>query len=154
MRGRKRLALTAAGECRQTGVPFRELPAPPEFITAGAKRRFREVVEQLDAVGALAQTDTGVVARYAAVYDRWERAEAALAADAGLGYTRLTNRAGEPASAVATPAMAQASKCHDQLTRLESVLGLNPTERTRLPTAETTMEDDFERLVRESSGER
>ena len=154
MRGRKRLALTAAGECRQTGVPFRELPAPPAFLTAGAKRRFREVVEQLDAVGALAVTDAGVVARYAAVFDRWEQAEAALSASGGLGYMRLTNRAGEPASAVATPAMAQVSKCHDQLTKLESVLGLNPTERTRLPTAETTMEDDFERLVRESSGER
>jgi P27 family predicted phage terminase small subunit len=135
MQGRKKLPQTAAGECRMAGVPLREPPEPPAFLTDGAKRRFREVIEQLTDIGALAETDAGVVARYAAIYDRWEQAEAALASSGPIHYARLTNRAGQPASAVALPAMAQAAKCHDQLCKLESALGLNPVERTRLPAA-------------------
>jgi P27 family predicted phage terminase small subunit len=154
MQGRKKLPQTVTGERRQTGIPFPELPEPPAFLTDGAKRRFREVVRQLDGIGALAVTDVGVVARYAAVYDRWEQAEAALASSGGLGYTRLVNRAGEPASAVALPAMAQAAKCHDQLTKLESALGLNPVERARLPaTRDPGQPDEYERLMASTWGD-
>lgn len=148
MQGRKRLTQTYLGEQRQAGRPFSELPEPPEFLTDGAKQRFREVAEQLNAVGALAQTDAGVLARYAAVFDRWKTAEAMLAASGPLHYERLVNRAGEPASAVALPAMMQASKCHDQLRQLEAVLGLNPVERTRLPaTRAPGPPDDYEVLL-------
>lgn len=153
MQGRKKLSTTSTGERRQSGRAFGEPPEPPDFLTDGAKRRFCEVAAQLDAVGALAETDAGVLARYAAVFDRWTQAEAVLTASGPLHYVRLQNRAGEPASAVALPAMMQAAKCHDQLRQLEAVLGLNPCERSRLPMKrEPGPPDEFERLLAEAEG--
>lgn len=148
MQGRKRLPFNSAGQSRAAGARFRTLPTPPAWMTAGAKERFAEVCEQLDAVGALAETDRGLVERYATVFDRWRAAEAALAASGDdLHYARLTNRAGQPASAVALPALAQANKAHDQLCKLESMLGLCPTERSRLPaTRDAGPPDDVELL--------
>lgn len=153
MQGRKRKSHTSSGEQRQTGRRVGELPEPPDFLTDGAKRRFREVAEQLNNVGALAETDAGAIARYAAVYDRWQAAEAILAANGPLHYERLLNPAGEPASAVALPAMMQVAKCHDQLRQLEAVLGLNPAEPTRLPmTRDPGPLDDYEALLSIAGG--
>lgn len=142
MTGRRPLVTNYAGERRQTGRRADELPFPPPFLTERAKAIFRETAGRLDAVGVLAETDAGVLARYAAVLDRWEQAEAALAAGGPIHYTRLVNRAGEPASAVALPAMLQAAKCHDQLRQLETVLGLTPADRTRLPVSPPAATDD------------
>lgn len=142
MTGRRPLATNYAGERRQTGRRANELPAPPLFLTERAKVIFVETAGRLHAVGVLAETDAGVLARYAAVLDRWEQAEAALAAGGPIHYTRLVNRAGEPASAVALPAMLQAAKCHDQLRQLETVLGLTPADRTRLPASPPAAADD------------
>lgn len=142
MRGRRPLATNYAGEQRQTGRRVDAPPEPPGFLTDRAKEIFRETAGRLDAVGVLAETDTGVLARYAAVLDRWEQAEVTLAASGPVHYVRLANRAGEPASAVALPAMMQAAKCHDQLRQLEAVLGLTPADRTRLPVSQVADTDD------------
>lgn len=149
MQGRKKLPVVFSGENRQTGQAFAQLPEPPTWMTPGAKQRFVEVVAQLDALGALAATDRGLVERYSTTYDRWRAAEMALAATGeAVHYSRLVNRAGNPASAVALPAMMQCSKAHDQLTKLESMLGLCPTERTRLPiTRDPGPVDEMDRLL-------
>jgi P27 family predicted phage terminase small subunit len=141
MRGRKRKLEPTDGLPAQW--------APPDYLTAGAKARFRQVVAQLDARGALADTDFGVLARYAAVFDRWTQAEAILAASGdGLHYARLTDRAGKPASSVALPAMRQADSCAAQLAKLEAVLGLNPVERGRLPDKGGADEpDEFDEMM-------
>jgi phage terminase small subunit len=52
------------------------------------------------------------------------------------------NRQGEEASAVAMPAMMQASKALDQMRKIEAALGLSPAERGRLPAAGGGGEDD------------
>jgi P27 family predicted phage terminase small subunit len=149
MTGRRPLATNYAGERRQTGRRGDTLPEPPGFLTDRAKEIFRETAGRLDAVNVLAETDAGVLARYAAVLDRWEQAEAALAASGPIHYARLVNRAGDPASAVALPAMMQAAKSHDQLRQLETVLGLTPADRTRLPSSPAADTDDpAERMFR------
>ena len=57
MQGRKKLPFNYAGERRQAGSRLRPLPAPPEWMTPGAAEKFREVADQLDRIGALAETD-------------------------------------------------------------------------------------------------
>ena len=57
MQGRNKLPYHYAGEHRQAGSPLRPLPAPPEWMTPGAAEKVREVADQLDRVGALAETD-------------------------------------------------------------------------------------------------
>lgn len=154
MQGRKRLAVDYTGERRQAGRSFRQLPEPPEWMRENAAARFREVCEQLDALGALAETDFGLVTRYACVYGRWLDAERALAeSDNTIHFTRLTNRAGQPASSVAVPALAQLHKCADLLSKMESALGLSPAERTRLPvTRDAGPPDPMEILLAQAEG--
>ena len=134
MQGRKKQSLDYTGDHRQTGRACGQLPEPPEWMTVGAADRFREIVRQLDEIGALAVTDLGLCERYACTYDRWRTAEKTLAESGEeIHYTRLLNRAGQPASAVAVPALAQLNKCADQLAKMEAALGLTPCERSRLP---------------------
>lgn len=154
MKGRKKHPIDATGARRQAGCRPVALPEPPAWMTPGAASRFRAVVEQLDRLGALAETDVGAVERYATTYDRWTQAEAALAESGDrVHYVRLLNRAGQPASSVPSPAMAQATAMGAQLARLEASLGLYPTERTRLPSAAPAADDDpCEALFRVAGG--
>ena len=156
MQGRKKLPLNYAGERRQTGSRSQHLLAPPEWMTPGGAARFREVADQLDRIGALAETDIGLLQRYAAVFDRWQAAERVLAESGeAVHYTRLLNRAGQPASSVAVPALAQVAKCADQLAKMESALGLCPTERSRLPvTRDSGTPDDMDVLLAAAEGGR
>jgi P27 family predicted phage terminase small subunit len=151
MQGRKKQAMVSTGECRQAGRTWGQLPDPPTWMTAGAADRFREIVSQLDEIGALAVTDLGLCERYACTYDRWRKAEQALAESAeDIHYTRLLNRAGQPASAVAVPALAQLNKCSDQLAKMEAALGLTPCDRSRLPaTRPAGPLDPMEELLQE-----
>lgn len=118
------------------------IPEPPKWLTDEAQARFVEVARQLASVGALEATDQGVLARYCAVWARYCAAEREMAETGeGVHYSRLTDRNGLPASSVASPAMLQASKCHDQLVKLEAELGLTPRSR-RLQKREPVVELD------------
>ena len=151
MQGRKKMTMDYPGDCRQAGRPCGQVPAPPTWMTEGAADRYREIVSQLDEIGALAVTDLGLCERYACTYDRWRKAEKALAESGEeIHYTRLLNRAGQPASAVAVPAQAQLNKCADQLAKMEAALGLTPCERSRLPaTRPAGPLDPMEELLQE-----
>jgi P27 family predicted phage terminase small subunit len=151
MQGRKKQSLDYTGDRRQAGRACRQLPEPPDWMTAGAADRFREIVGQLDEIGALAVTDLGLCERYACTYDRWRSAEKSLAESGEeIHYTRLRNRAGQPASAVAVPALAQLNKCAEQLAKMEASLGLTPCERSRLPaTRPSGPPDPAEALLQE-----
>ena len=127
------MGVTSAG-VRMTGDPLRELPPPPDWMRPDAARRYAEAGEYLVSMGCLTAGELPLLERYASTYGRWIEAERFLAElDDGVGYHQLLNRNGEPASAVALPAQAAASKAHDQLRQLESALGLTPTDRARLP---------------------
>ncbi len=152
MQGRKLSYITAVGGFRPTAPVITKLPTPPEWMRPRAAARFRDIIGQLTSVGSLAVTDIGVVERYACIWDRWCSAEETLALGS-IHYGCIKNRAGEEASSVATASMAQASKCHDQLLKLEAVLGLNPVERARLPMKGTTgPPDKMEQLLAEHFG--
>jgi P27 family predicted phage terminase small subunit len=151
MQGRKRSTVTSAG-IRKTGEPLREIPEPPAYLRPRAAENFRQTCGFLIASGSITSGDVPLVERYAATLDRWQSAEERLAKDT-LHWERLVDRKGDDASSVPLPAMAQSIKMGEQLSKLESALGLNPVERSRLPTnePETTAMEEIDALIRRSA---
>lgn len=151
MQGRKRSPVTSAG-IRKTGEPLREIPEPPAYLRPRAAENFRQTCEYLISTGSITSGDVPLVERYAATLDRWQSAEERLAKDT-LHWERLVDRKGDDASSVPLPAMAQSLKMCEQLGKMESALGLNPVERSRLPTnePEMSMEEEIEQMIRRSA---
>jgi P27 family predicted phage terminase small subunit len=147
--GRKLSPFVAAGTREISGTPLVEPPAAPEWMRPAARQEFERVAGYLVSIRAVTAGEVGLIEQYACCWGRWIEAEMLLA-KGDLHYREVTNRQGEPSSAVALPAMAQASKSLDQLRRLGQSLGLSPVERARLPQAGSGSEDEFDRLVRES----
>lgn len=147
--GRKLRAFTADGPREMPGSPITEIPDPPSWMRPAARRRFVEVIEYLVGLGAITAGEVALVAQYSAVFGRWVESEEAMSAAGGLHYRAVLNRQGEEASAVALPAMSQASKCLDQMRKLEAALGLSPAERGRLPATRGGEEDEMDRLLRD-----
>ena len=151
MQGRKRSPVTSAG-VRKTGEPLREIPEPSAYLRPRAAENFRQTCAYLIATGSITSGDVPLVERYAATLDRWQSAEERLAKDT-LHWERLVDRKGDDASSVPLPAMAQSLKMCEQLGKMESALGLNPVERSRLPTnePELSMEQEIEEMIRRSA---
>lgn len=126
--------MTAAGPRDFGGQPLLEPPLPPEWMRPAARRKFEEVAAYLVSLRAVTAGEVGLIEQLAAVYGRWVEAELILA-KGNLHYRAVLNRQGEEASAVAMPAMMQASKALDQMRKIEAALGLSPAERGRLPAA-------------------
>jgi len=92
-------------------------------------------------MGTLAETDTQVIARYAAVWERWMTAETCLK-EYDSGYVEVLAPDGSLRFSRPNRWMAQANACHEQLRQLETVLGLTPADRTRLGYNATKVEAD------------
>lgn len=114
------------------GKPLDYIPDPPTWMRPAARRRFIEVIEYLAGIKAITSAEVALVAQYSSCFGRWIEAEEAMST-AAIQYRAVLNRQGEEASAVALPAMMQASKSLDQMRKLEAALGLSPVERARLP---------------------
>jgi len=138
--GRKLRSCTVNGVRRSPVATLTEIPDPPAWMRPAAAQRFSEVAE------------IGVVEQYAACYGRWVEAEQELSKVA-VNYRAVLNRQGEEASAVALPAMMQASKSLDQMHRLGACLGLNPTERARLPATKSGEVDEMDLLLARNNAE-
>ena len=151
MQGRKRSPISPAG-VRKTGEPLREIPEPPAYLRPRAAENFRQTCAILISTGAITAGDLPLVERYAATLDRWQSAEERLAKDS-LHWERLVDRKGDDASSVPLPAMSQSIKMAEMLLKMESALGLNPVERSRLPTnqPETSMEEELAAMIRNSA---
>jgi P27 family predicted phage terminase small subunit len=115
----------------ELGTPPAQTMQPPEWLKPRAKDIFSRVVEWLDRMGTLAETDEHVVTRYSVTFVAWEYAaqqlqqtdclyREVLAPDGGLRFSRPIAMA------------AQFKDCGEQLRHLETVLGLTPADRTRL----------------------
>lgn len=143
--------VTAAGPRQYPGRPLEEAPDPPSWMRPIAQEKYRETVEYLVGIGAITAAELPMVEVFAVAYGHWREAEELLAGNP-LTHRSVLNRQGEEASPVALPAAAQASKAFDQMRRAAASLGLAPVERGRLPAKAAGVDDEFEQLVRRSSG--
>jgi len=122
---------------------------PPSWLKPRAKEIFANVVEWMKRMGTLAESDINVVTRYAVVYVQWEFAAIKLQ-EMDLTHVEVTNNDGSLRFVRACGIASQAKDCGEQLRHLETVLGLTPSDRTRLGYNATKVEaDPAEELFRQ-----
>lgn len=105
-------------------------PSCPRWLSEEAKRFWRRVVPQLDAMGILTKIDGGALARYCQLYARWREAEEFIARRGSV--LPVKNAEGEVIDLKPFPQVGIASKLAEQLLRLEQQFGLTPSARARL----------------------
>lgn len=118
-----------------------DLPEPPEWLSERAKEVFLGVAEHERDMGVLAKSDYNLLTRYAVVYTMWEAAAKQLQS-VEMGYVETTNPDGSLKMTRATAAASQERACGEQLRHLETVLGLSPTDRTRMGYGATKVVND------------
>ena len=145
------LALRGSEEANyreELGTPLREMPQPPDYIKPLAQQMFRQVCEYTQNMGTLAESDVEVIARYAAVWERWRTAEEQLKG-MDSGYVEVLAPDGSLRFSRPNKWMTQANVSHEQLRQLETVLGLTPADRTRLGYhAEKVVLDPMDELLK------
>lgn len=115
----------------ELGELVSELPEPPAYLKPNAQAMFLRVCEYLKGMGTLARSDGEVIARYAAIWDRWQTAEEELA-KLDCGYVEVLGKDGSIRFSRPNRWMTQARDACEQLRMLEHVLGLTPADRARL----------------------
>lgn len=115
----------------ELGTPPEKLPEPPEYLKPAAAAMFRQVCGYTMKMGTLAESDTEVIARYSAIWDRWKTAEEQLKGT-DSGYVEVLAPDGSLRFSRPNKWMTQANVSHEQLRQLETVLGLTPADRTRM----------------------
>lgn len=132
----------------ELGTPVEELPPAPEYLKPAAAAMFTVVCGYTQRMGTLAESDTQVIARYAAVWDRWRTAEEQLK-NLDTGYIEVLAPDGSLRFSRPNKWMTQANVSHEQLRQLETVLGLTPADRTRLGYhAEKVVLDPMDELLK------
>jgi P27 family predicted phage terminase small subunit len=105
----------------------------PEWLGPLAKEVWAIVTEQLVALGVIGKTDAGVLERYCATYEKWREAEAYVKEHGPIQRTAQGD--------TAHPYAMMAIKLGEQLTKLESLLGLSPAARANLAKPKETKEE-------------
>ena len=145
------LALRGSEEAsyrEELGTPLDRLPDPPGYLKPAAAAMFIQVCGYTQRMGTLAESDTEVIARYAAVWDRWKSAEERLK-ELDSGYVEVLAPDGSLRFSRPNKWMTQANASHEQLRQLETVLGLTPADRTRLGYhAEKVVLDPMDELLK------
>ena len=122
-------------------------PPCPKVLDPVAKRHWKYVVGQLEAMGILACSDQGTIAAAANAYSRWHRAEQQLKAIAKDPdqYTEVMKT--KSGNSIQNPIVGIANAARDAMVRYESELGLSPTARTRLKVEKADIPGRRERLL-------
>lgn len=132
----------------ELGTPVDTLPPPPEYLKPAAAAMFTTVCGYTQRMGTLAESDAEVIARYAAIWDRWRTAEEQLK-NLDSGYVEVLAPDGSLRFSRPNKWMTQANASHEQLRQLETVLGLTPADRTRLGYhAEKVVLDPMDELLK------
>ena len=119
-----------------------DLPSPPDHLKERAARMFLQVAEWCRSMGTLAVSDTEVIARYAAIWDRYKSAEEELKEIVEPMIEVFCPKTGAYKFSRPCGALAMSNLCHEQLRQLETVLGLTPADRTRLGMAVSKPEEN------------
>jgi P27 family predicted phage terminase small subunit len=107
--------------------PLPELASPnaPTWLHREAKREWRRIVPELEALGLLTNLDRSALAGYCQSYARWYEAEVAIRRD-GMIMTTATGYQQQ------TPAVGIARQALSDMRAFASEFGLSPAARTRI----------------------
>lgn len=109
-------------------------PPMPDGLDAHAAEEWQRLVPLLEEAGLLTKVDRSTLAAYCVAWSRWREAEEKLK-DFGLV---LKGEGGF----YQNPYLSIVNKCMDQLIRFSTLLGLDPSSRTRLHATPAAGEPD------------
>jgi P27 family predicted phage terminase small subunit len=118
-----------------------EIPGPPTWLNAAAKKEYKRIVAALSNVDTLRATDRGIVTSYAVNHARWEAAEKTIAAEGTV--VKVTGSQGQE-KWIKHPALAVAAEAQMLMIRAGSLLGLNPVDRNKISAAPKVADDPFD----------
>ena len=114
------------------------VPAPPDYLTGEAVKKWRKLAGQLHRTGVLTDVDHDSLARYCVQYQRWIKAEKALAKDGEVVKTTKGNYVQNPWLAISNRSLAQ-------LNQLAAEFGITPSSRTRVKANPPEEEEKLEK---------
>jgi len=106
------------------------LPEPPPLLDAlpGAKETYSEYGKKLIKAGVLTALDLPALIQFAVWWTKWQAAESALAVDQAV-------LAGDNGGYYQNPLVSIAKQAAQMVDKWGALLGLNPSDRTRLKVA-------------------
>ena len=137
-------------EAEPPALPTR--PACPQWLRPEAKRAWKVLAKQLEAMGILGEQDRNALARYCQTYAKWRAAEEFLQESGDVfvmrGKPETKGRKLGPVIGVKEyPQVQTAIRLGDQLLKLEREFGLTPSARAGL--AAPKQADDAENRGKE-----
>ncbi len=114
------------------------VPPPPNHLTGEARKKWQKLAGQLHRMGVLTEVDQDALARYCVTYQRWLRAEKALAKDGDVLKTNKGNY-------VQNPWLAISNRSLGLLNGLAAEFGITPSSRTRVKANPPEEEEKLEK---------
>lgn len=127
--------------------PRPERPRCPIWLSKEAKREWRRIVPELEAMRLLTVVDRAALAGYCQAYARWRQAEEILEAE-GLIFETPNGYLQQ------RPEVSIAQKSLQLMKSFAAEFGFTPSSRTRISVTEREPEDPFEAFLGKANGTR
>lgn len=105
-------------------------PRCPSWLDEEAKRKWRQLIPQLAAMGVLTSIDADALTNYCQIWSRWVRAEKFIQ-EHGDVYS-IKDEAGKPRYLQQVPQVSIARNLLHVLNRLQQEFGLTPSARSSI----------------------
>ena len=121
-------------------IQFSGVPECPKFLDRRAKAEWKRILAATADLDLFRAVDVGVLASYCVAYSRWQTAEETLMAE---GTTiKLTGSNGQD-KIVKHPALMVSADAQKQMLRAGSLLGFNPTDRSKVSAPQREGSNEF-----------
>jgi P27 family predicted phage terminase small subunit len=122
-------------------------PRCPRWLAPEAKRAWKRLVPQLDAMGVLTRLDANALARYCQLWARWRTADEFVQTQGEVYLDK--DDAGRVKGVRSYPQARIATQLAEQLLRIEQQFGMTPSARARLAAPQVPEQgDDKSRYLR------
>lgn len=125
---------------RNEPQPCKDVPRCPNWLNQQARKVWKQIVPQLNAMGVLTKIDCNTVARYCDCFARWKQM-AKWMDEHGEVYPEKDNE-GKTVGVRSWPQTNLYHKLGQMLGRLEAEFGLTPSSRTRVTVPESDGEEE------------
>lgn len=125
---------------QQEPKPSPIAPKCPAHLDKVAKREWKRVSPQLEAIGLLSRIDMAALAAYCQAYGRWVEAESAIRKHGML----IKSPNGYP---MMSPYLVISNKAVDQMKSFMTEFGMTPSSRSRISVSPAEDKDEMESLL-------
>jgi P27 family predicted phage terminase small subunit len=126
-------------------MPKRGIPNCPSFLSKAAKKKWKEIVPELDRLGVITLIDGDALACYCEAWGEFEATTKIIAKNGRF----TSNAAG---TRISHPAVAQQRSAWEAIKKFSCMYGLDPSSRSKIQAAPVDNADPFEQFL-ENKGE-